>query len=169
MFRWFIPVFVYLFLRVILFVFFSYIIYLVIHYSFITCFLFNYFFFICLSVSFFLITNISTYDFFHFLSFSFVCFFVCLCSYYAFCFYSCKFFLSFSSDPLKISAVRCPSGRPCPSLVARNLDFEHYLQTCQASFFTVWQHRHLSEQIRPWGTLACCGDVKKPTNKQANK
>ena len=36
-----------------------------------------------------------------------------------------------------------------------------------SQFFTVWQHRHLSEQIRPWGTLACCGDVKKLTNKKA--
>ena len=26
----------------------------------------------------------------------------------------------------------------------------------------------LSEQIRPWDTLACCWDVKQPTNKQTN-
>ena len=30
----------------------------------------------------------------------------------------------------------------------------------------VWQHVNLSEQIRPWDTLACCWDVKQPTNKQ---
>ena len=32
--------------------------------------------------------------------------------------------------------------------------------------FSVWQHAHLSEQIRPWDTLACCWDVKQATNKQ---
>ena len=31
---------------------------------------------------------------------------------------------------------------------------------------SVWQHVKLSEQIRPWHTLACCWDVKQPTNKQ---
>ena len=31
--------------------------------------------------------------------------------------------------------------------------------------FSVWQHIKLSEQIRPWDTLACCWDVKQPTNK----
>ena len=30
--------------------------------------------------------------------------------------------------------------------------------------FSVWQHIKLSEQIRPWDTLACCWDVKQPTN-----
>ena len=30
---------------------------------------------------------------------------------------------------------------------------------------SVWQHVKLSEQIRPWDTLACCWDVKQPTNK----
>ena len=34
------------------------------------------------------------------------------------------------------------------------------------SFTSVWQHVKLSEQIRPWDTLACCWDVKQPTNKQ---
>ena len=64
-FCWFIPVFVYLSLRVILFVFFffSYVNYLLIYSSFITCLTI---FFICLSVSFFLITNILTYAFFKF-------------------------------------------------------------------------------------------------------
>ena len=28
------------------------------------------------------------------------------------------------------------------------------------------EHVKLSEQIRPWDTLACCWDVKQPTNKQ---
>ena len=31
--------------------------------------------------------------------------------------------------------------------------------------FSVWQHVKLLEQIRPWDTLACCWDVKQPTNK----
>ena len=31
---------------------------------------------------------------------------------------------------------------------------------------SVWQHVKLSEQIRPWDTLACCWDVKQPSNKQ---
>ena len=30
----------------------------------------------------------------------------------------------------------------------------------------MWQHVKLSEQICPWDTLACCWDVKQPTNKQ---
>ena len=29
----------------------------------------------------------------------------------------------------------------------------------------MWQHVKLSEQIRPWDTLACCWDVKQPRNK----
>ena len=29
---------------------------------------------------------------------------------------------------------------------------------------SVWQHVQLSEQICPWDTLACCWDVKRPTN-----
>ena len=32
----------------------------------------------------------------------------------------------------------------------------------------MWQHVKLSEQIRPWDTLACCWDVKQPTNKQTS-
>ena len=36
---------------------------------------------------------------------------------------------------------------------------------CAAST-SVWQHVKFSEQIRPWDTLACCWDVKQPTNKQ---
>ena len=64
--------------------------------------LLNNFFFICLSVSFFFITNTFTYDFLKrfFLSFSFVCFFVCLCTYYAFYFYSCIFFFIWSIKDL---------------------------------------------------------------------
>ena len=30
----------------------------------------------------------------------------------------------------------------------------------------MWQHIQLCEQTRPWVTLACCRDVKRPTNKQ---
>ena len=33
-------------------------------------------------------------------------------------------------------------------------------------YLSIVQHVKLSEQIRPWDTLACCGDVKQPTNKQ---
>ena len=32
---------------------------------------------------------------------------------------------------------------------------------------SVWQHVKLSEQIRPWDTLARCWDVKQPTNQPA--
>ena len=32
----------------------------------------------------------------------------------------------------------------------------------------MWQHVQLSEQIRPSDTLACCWDVKQPTNQQTN-
>ena len=35
-----------------------------------------------------------------------------------------------------------------------------------AASISVWQHVKLSVQIRPWDTLACCWDVKQPTNKQ---
>ena len=35
-----------------------------------------------------------------------------------------------------------------------------------ATSISVWQHVHLSEQIPPLDTLACCWDVKLPTNKQ---
>ena len=34
-----------------------------------------------------------------------------------------------------------------------------------AASVSVWQHAHLSGQIRPWDTLAWCWDVKQPTNK----
>ena len=33
-----------------------------------------------------------------------------------------------------------------------------------ATSISVWQHVKLSEQICPWDTLACCWDVKQPTN-----
>ena len=33
----------------------------------------------------------------------------------------------------------------------------------------MWQHVKLSEQIRPWDTLACCWDVRQPTNKQTTR
>ena len=35
-----------------------------------------------------------------------------------------------------------------------------------ATSISVWQRVKLSEQIRPWDTLACGWDVKQPTNKQ---
>ena len=38
-----------------------------------------------------------------------------------------------------------------------------------AASISVWQHVQLSEQIRPWDTLACCWDVKQPTNKQTKR
>ena len=31
---------------------------------------------------------------------------------------------------------------------------------------SLWQHVKLSVQIRPWDTLACCLDIKQPTNQQ---
>ena len=34
-----------------------------------------------------------------------------------------------------------------------------------ATSISMWQHVKLSEQIHPWDTLACCWDVKQPTNK----
>ena len=36
------------------------------------------------------------------------------------------------------------------------------------NFCLMWQHVKLSEQIRPWGTLACCWDVKQPSNNYAS-
>ena len=39
---------------------------------------------------------------------------------------------------------------------------------CKQSPLSSLQHVKLSEQIRPWDTLACCWDVKQPTNKQTN-
>ena len=33
-----------------------------------------------------------------------------------------------------------------------------------ATTISVWQHTKLSVQIRPWDTLACCWDIKQPTN-----
>ena len=33
---------------------------------------------------------------------------------------------------------------------------------------SVLQHVNLSQQIRPWDTLACCWDVKQPTKQQTN-
>ena len=35
-----------------------------------------------------------------------------------------------------------------------------------ATSISVWEHVKLSEQIRPRDTLACCWDVKQPTNQQ---
>ena len=41
----------------------------------------------------------------------------------------------------------------------------YFLQTS----VSVWQHVQLSEQICPWDTLACCWDVKQPSNNQTNQ
>ena len=41
-------------------------------------------------------------------------------------------------------------------------------KVCSATSISVWQHIKLSEQIRPWDTLACCWDVKRPTNNNNN-
>ena len=38
-------------------------------------------------------------------------------------------------------------------------------QDLVSSDVSVWQHEHLSEQTRPWGTVACWWDVRQPTNK----
>ena len=40
------------------------------------------------------------------------------------------------------------------------------MESLICNFYSVWQHIKLSEQTRPWGTLACCWDIKQPTNKQ---
>ena len=32
------------------------------------------------------------------------------------------------------------------------------------TIISVWQHVQLSEQTRPWDTVACCWDVKQPTH-----
>ena len=38
-----------------------------------------------------------------------------------------------------------------------------------ATSVSVWQQVNLSEQIRPWDTLACCWDVMQPTDKQTSQ
>ena len=38
-----------------------------------------------------------------------------------------------------------------------------------ATSISVWQHVKLSEQMHPWDTLACCWDIKQPTNKHYSK
>ena len=42
----------------------------------------------------------------------------------------------------------------------------HVACSGSATSISVWQHVKLSEQIHPRDTLACCWDVKQPTNKQ---
>ena len=37
-----------------------------------------------------------------------------------------------------------------------------------ATSISVWQHVKLSEQTRSWDTLACCWDVKQPTNNNSH-
>ena len=38
------------------------------------------------------------------------------------------------------------------------------MEIWSATSISVWQDVKLSDQIRPWDTLACCCDVKQPTN-----
>ena len=74
------------------------------------------------------------------------------------------------------------SGYPARCLAVQDQRWD-WLARCQytvtgwrrnvwsATSISVWQQVKSSEQIRPWGTLACCLDVKqatKLTNKQAN-
>ena len=37
-----------------------------------------------------------------------------------------------------------------------------------ATSVLVWQHVNLSEHMHPWDTLACCWDVKQPTNNNSS-
>ena len=52
------------------------------------------------------------------------------------------------------------TGRPGVSILWR-------WKVGSAASISVWQHVKLSVQIRPWDTLACCWDVKQPTNKHS--
>ena len=56
--------------------------------------------------------------------------------------------------------VSAGTGRPSVSIL-----WLGEMESLICNFYLVWQHIKLSEQIRPWGTLACCWDVKRPTNK----
>ena len=42
------------------------------------------------------------------------------------------------------------------------------VESWSAASTSVWQQVNLSEQISPWETLACCWDVKQPTNNNKN-
>ena len=55
--------------------------------------------------------------------------------------------------------VSAGTGRPGVSIL-----WLGEVKVWSATCISVWQHVKLSEQIRPWDTLACCWDVKQPTN-----
>ena len=58
--------------------------------------------------------------------------------------------------------VSTGTGRPGVSIL-----WLGEVESLIGSSVSVWQHVNLSEQIRPWDTLACCWDVKQPTDKQS--
>ena len=57
--------------------------------------------------------------------------------------------------------VRALTGRPSVSILLLG-----EVEIGSATSILVWQHIELSVQIRPWDILACCWEVKEPTNKQ---
>ena len=57
--------------------------------------------------------------------------------------------------------VSAGTGRPGDSILWLG-EVESWI----CNFYLSVAARKLSEQIRPWDTLACCWDVKQPTNKQ---
>ena len=59
--------------------------------------------------------------------------------------------------------VSTGTGRPGVSILWLG-EVERWI----CNFYLSVAARTLSKQIRPWDTLACCWDVKQPTNKQTN-
>ena len=55
--------------------------------------------------------------------------------------------------------VSAGTGRPSVSVLCLG-----EMESLICNFYLVWQHVKLSEQIHPWDTIACCWDVKQPTN-----
>ena len=60
--------------------------------------------------------------------------------------------------------VSAGTGRPCISIL-----WLGEVESWSATSISVWQHVKLSEQIGPWDTIACCWDIKQPTNKQTSR
>ena len=60
--------------------------------------------------------------------------------------------------------VSTGTGRPVVSII-----WLGEVELGSPTFISVWQHVQLSEQIRPWDTLACCWDVNQPTNQPTNQ
>ena len=58
--------------------------------------------------------------------------------------------------------ISAGTGRPGVSIL-----WMGEMESLIATSISVWQHIKLSEQICPWNTLACCWDVKQPTNKHS--